>query len=102
MLRARADVAKADEQRAESIKARGGPDIAGASHASRAPADMRAVAFLRGKKKKDAAASAGAGGGASLTEAVRSVRWWDVYPPRSITVVTRSGTRGLAGRPTCT
>ena len=99
VLQARSDAAKADDLRVATSQARG-LDAKAAMNSDRLGIESRANAFLRGKKKKESlvlnninGSGASASGDASGT--VSKVRWWDVYPPRHITVVTRQGTRSL-------
>lgn len=97
VLRARADAEAVDAQILERGDA-----------VAKDGSGTRANAFLRGKKRKRARsegdAAKGGGGGLAASapapdappaDASVEVRWWDVYPPRSITVVTRQGTRNL-------
>ena len=93
VLLARADAAKADALRDKVAKERG-LEAAAAVNRARLGIETRANSFLRGKKKKWGAGDKD-GSGSGSGERLERVRWWDAYPPRAITVVTRSGTRFL-------
>jgi hypothetical protein len=86
--------ARADAERMGALLSKGG--AAGALHA----ADTSAPAYLRGAMRRAERARAAHVAGAAApptanTGADGSVRWWDTFPPRQITVVTRQGTRQL-------